>query len=116
MDEISENQDLPAIEGVETRYERLKRERENMGPVNLRADAEAEELSDQLELMQSEREDLEAAIARLRQGISNLNREGRERVLSAFKAVDGHFGELFKRLFGGGEARRGVPSGLWRKR
>ena len=103
--EITEDKNLPDVEAVEARHERLKRERENMGPVNLRADAEAEELSDQLELMQSEREDLEAAIARLRQGISNLNREGRERVLSAFKAVDGHFGELFKRLFGGGEAR-----------
>ena len=103
--EITEDKNLPDVEAVEARHERLKRERENMGPVNLRADAESEELSDQLELMQSEREDLEAAIARLRQGISNLNREGRERVLSAFKAVDGHFGELFKRLFGGGEAR-----------
>ncbi len=76
-----------------------------MGPVNLRADAEAADLSEQLSAMQSEREDLEAAIARLRQGISGLNREGRARMQTAFKAVDGHFGELFKRLFGGGEAR-----------
>jgi len=103
--EITEDQDLPDVESVEARLERLKRERENMGPVNLRADAEAEELSEQLDMMQSEREDLEAAIARLRQGISSLNREGRERMLTAFKTVDGHFGELFKRLFGGGEAR-----------
>jgi len=103
--EISEDQELPDVEAVEGRLERLKRERENMGPVNLRADAEAEELSEQLATMQSEREDLEAAIARLRQGISSLNREGRERMLVAFKTVDNHFGELFKRLFGGGEAR-----------
>ena len=103
--EISEDQEQPEVEAVEGRLERLKRERENMGPVNLRADAEAEELSEQLATMQSEREDLEAAIARLRQGISSLNREGRERMLTAFTTVDRHFGELFKRLFGGGEAR-----------
>ena len=103
--EISEGQEQPEVEAVEGRLERLKRERENMGPVNLRADSEAEELSEQLATMQSEREDLEAAITRLRQGISSLNREGRERMLIAFKTVDGHFGELFKRLFGGGEAR-----------
>ena len=90
---------------MEHRLERLKRERENMGPVNLRADAEAGELSERLSTMNGEREDLEAAIARLRQGISSLDREGRERVSAAFEAVDGHFGALFRRLFGGGSAR-----------
>ena len=102
--EISEDDDFPEADAVEGRLERLKRERENMGPVNLRADTEAADLTEQLATMQSEREDLEAAIARLRQGISSLNREGRERMLTAFKTVDNHFGELFRRLFGGGKA------------
>ncbi len=44
------------------------------------------------------------AIGRLRQAIARLNREGRERIETAFKAIDGHFGTLFKRLFGGGRA------------
>ena len=103
--EVSGDRDPPPPEAVEGRLERLKRERENMGPVNLRAEAEAADLSEQLSAMQGEREDLEAAIARLRQGISGLNREGRARMQTAFEAVDGHFGKLFKRLFGGGEAR-----------
>lgn len=103
--EVSGDRDPPRPEAVEGRLERLKRERENMGPVNLRAEAEAADLSEQLSAMQGEREDLEAAIARLRQGISGLNREGRARMQTAFEAVDGHFGKLFKRLFGGGEAR-----------
>ena len=34
----------------------------------------------------------------------SLNREGRERLLGAFKEVDGHFQKLFTRLFGGGKA------------
>ena len=103
--ELPEDRDPPEPAAVERRLERLKRERENMGPVNLRAEAEAEELSERLSAMRGEREDLEAAIARLRQGISSLNREGRERMSTAFEAVDGHFGALFKRLFGGGSAR-----------
>ncbi len=37
-------------------------------------------------------------------GIANLNREGRKRLLEAFDAVNGHFGRLFKTLFGGGSA------------
>ena len=44
------------------------------------------------------------AIARLRQGISALNREGRERLMAAFAQVNEHFGRLFVRLFGGGRA------------
>jgi chromosome segregation protein len=54
--------------------------------------------------MQNERSDLVSAIARLRQGIGSLNREGRERLLSAFEEVNAHFSELFVRLFGGGRA------------
>ncbi len=102
--EIKEGAELPERDAVEHRLERLKRERDNMGPVNLRAEAEAAELTEQIETMMTERADLEAAIARLRQGIASLNREGRERLLLAFKEVDTHFRELFVRLFGGGQA------------
>ncbi|MGH6619825.1 MAG: chromosome partitioning protein ParA, partial [Alphaproteobacteria bacterium] len=62
------------------------------------------ELEEQITTMRSEREDLIAAIARLRQGIASLNREGRERLLAAFETVNKHFQELFVRLFGGGRA------------
>jgi chromosome segregation protein len=54
--------------------------------------------------MEREKADVEEAIVRLRQGISNLNREGRKRLLEAFDTVNGHFGRLFKTLFGGGTA------------
>ena len=49
-------------------------------------------------------EDLEEAIKRLRLGIQNLNREGRQRLLAAFETVNGHFVSLFQHLFGGGTA------------
>jgi chromosome segregation protein len=75
-----------------------------MGPVNLRAEQEAADLDREIVTMQSERADLTSAIARLRQGISGLNREGRQRLLAAFEKVDGHFSTLFQRLFGGGRA------------
>jgi chromosome segregation protein len=93
--------ELPA---VEARVERLKRERDNMGPVNLRADIEAKEVDERATLLQTERADLVAAIERLRQGIGNLNREGRERLLAAFTQVDEEFQKLFIQLFGGGKA------------
>ena len=75
-----------------------------MGGVNLRADEEAVEQEERLAAMIAEREDLVAAIARLREGIDELNTEGRQRLLAAFDKVNTHFGRLFATLFGGGEA------------
>ena len=86
------------------RLERLVHERETMGAVNLRAEEEANELEQQITGMTAERDDLVAAIGRLRQGIQSLNREGRERFLVAFEQVSGHFQQLFTKLFGGGKA------------
>jgi chromosome segregation protein len=101
---LADDAEPPELDAVERRVERLVRERDNMGPVNLRAEAEATELSQQLESLESERADLIKAIEKLRQGIAELNREGRERLLASFQQVDQHFRELFVRLFGGGRA------------
>ena len=101
---IESDEELPAYESVDDKLEKLVRERDGMGPVNLRAEQEANELDEKIRGMETEREDLVAAIARLRQGISGLNREGRERLLAAFNEVDEHFRDLFAKLFGGGRA------------
>jgi chromosome segregation protein len=100
----AEREEPSAPDEVEARLERLLRERDNMGPVNLVAESEAEEIEARYEGLANERADLTAAIARLRQGIAALNREGRERMLAAFTQINEHFGKLFERLFGGGRA------------
>ncbi|MCW8835293.1 MAG: chromosome partitioning protein ParA, partial [Rhodospirillales bacterium] len=102
--EIEEDAPLPGLEEVERRVQRLDRERETMGPVNLRAEHEQKELAEQLEGLETERSDLIKAIEKLRRGIAELNREGRQRLLASFAEVDRHFQELFVRLFGGGRA------------
>jgi len=95
---------LPDVADVERRLERLKIERERLGAVNLRAEEEQKELSDRLEAIVTEREDVIEAIRKLRQAIQSLNREGRDRLLAAFEVVNGHFQRLFSHLFGGGAA------------
>ena len=102
--EMKDDEELPELEAVEKRVERLIRERDTMGPVNLRAEQESAELTQQVETLQNERNDLTQAIEKLRRAIAELNREGRERLLASFKQVDAHFQELFTRLFGGGRA------------
>ncbi|MCC6735883.1 MAG: AAA family ATPase [Bauldia sp.] len=95
---------LPALDQVEARVERLKDERERLGGVNLNAEQEATDLDGRRKSIIAERDDLVAAIQKLRQAIGSLNREGRERLLAAFRSVDEKFRELFTTLFGGGTA------------
>jgi chromosome segregation protein len=95
---------LPPLVEVEERLLKLRGDRERLGGVNLRAEEEEAELTAKLEELERERADVEQAIARLRQGISNLNREGRKRLLEAFATVNTHFQRLFQALFGGGSA------------
>jgi len=95
---------LPAEPQVESQVDRLKAERERLGGVNLGAEKESEEVRERLDLMVTDRDDLIAAIAKLRAGIQSLNREGRQRLNEAFEKVNAHFQELFTSLFGGGTA------------
>ena len=101
---LKDDSRLPELEVAEKKVDRLMRERENMDPVNLMAEAEFQEISEQVETLGSEKDDLLKAIKKLRRGISELNREGRQRLLSSFTEVNKHFQELFARLFGGGRA------------
>jgi chromosome segregation protein len=84
--------------------ERQMQERERIGPVNLVAESELNELEESRLSSQAEREELGQAIHRLRGSIGSLNREGRARLLAAFQEVDRHFRSLFTTLFEGGQA------------
>lgn len=101
---LKEGAPLPDPAATERKLERLKAERERLGGVNLRAEEELKEIDEQKTTLTSERDDLIEAIRRLRTGISNLNREARERLLASFEVVNGHFQRLFTHLFGGGTA------------
>jgi chromosome segregation protein len=94
----------PPARTVEDELERLKREREKLGGVNLRADEELGEVQAQYDGMIADRDDLVEAIKKLRGGIGSLNREGRERLLASFATVNQNFQQLFTTLFGGGTA------------
>ncbi len=104
ISDLVEGKTLPELDASERKVERLTRERDTMGPVNLRAEQETKELNDQIDALGTERNDLIEAIAKLRKGISELNREGRKRLLDSFHEVDKHFQNLFTKLFGGGKA------------
>ncbi|MGJ5619983.1 chromosome segregation protein SMC [Sulfitobacter sp. MF3-043] len=95
---------MPGADALETDVNRLKRQRDALGAVNLRAEEDAKEVQEEHDNLAAEKADLEEAIKTLRSGIASLNREGRERLLTAFEQVNSNFSLLFKHLFGGGEA------------
>ncbi|MDR5652838.1 chromosome segregation protein SMC [Ruixingdingia sedimenti] len=96
---------LPAADALESEAARLRRARDALGAVNLRAEEDAREVQVEHDTLKGEKLDLEEAIRKLRAGIAGLNREGRERLLTAFEQVNTTFATLFTHLFGGGEAR-----------
>jgi chromosome segregation protein len=96
--------DMPAADAAEAEVHRLRRAREALGAVNLRAEEDAREVASEIATLAAEKADLEEAISRLRAAISSLNREGRGRLVAAFEQVNRNFAALFRHLFGGGEA------------
>ncbi len=102
--EIKADAELPEIGEVESRLDRIRRERERLGSVNLLAEQELNEVEAQHSKLIAERDDLVEAIRRLRQGIHSLNNEARERLLASFATVNANFQKLFAELFGGGTA------------
>jgi len=84
--------------------DQLVASRERIGPVNLVAAEELARIEREHGASADEQAELLEAVNRLRGSIGNLNREGRQRLRAAFEEVDGHFRQLFTRLFEGGQA------------
>ena len=103
-DAPEESEALADAHALDTRLAQLRRERDQLGAVNMEADEQLTEISKRMGFQIEERDDLVAAIAKLREGIDALNMDGRQRLVDAFHQVNGHFSSLFTALFGGGHA------------
>ncbi|WP_116597985.1 chromosome segregation protein SMC [Primorskyibacter marinus] len=105
LDRLDANPEKMAdSDSIEADVNRLKRQRDALGAVNLRAEEDAREVREEHDTLVNEKADLEEAVRTLRNGIASLNREGRERLLTAFEQVNSNFRLLFTHLFNGGEA------------
>ena len=104
MKELDVSVDSEDEDEMQMNIDRLKRERDDLGGVNLKAEEEAEEIKERINEIKVERDDLVEAIKKLRTGINDLNKEGRERMQQAFLEVNEKFQNVFKKFFGGGNA------------
>ena len=96
---------LPSIDEQQKVIEKIKKDRESLGSVNLRADVETKKYEEDIKKMEDDRADLYSAIIKLKTSIEELNQKGRERLLDAFEKVNRKFNEVYTKLFSGGSAK-----------
>ena len=96
---------LPSIDEQQKVIEKIKKDRESLGSVNLRADVETKKYEEEIKKMEDDRADLYSAIIKLKTSIEELNQKGRERLLDAFEKVNRKFNEVYTKLFSGGSAK-----------
>jgi len=73
--------------------------------VNLGAKEEYDALTERLNFLQTQSDDLNESIETLEASIHKINQESRRRFRETFNAINEKFTNLFPKLFGGGEAR-----------
>ena len=96
---------FPSLEKQESLLEKIKKQREALGSVNLRADEETKKYQDEIKKMEDDRADLYSAIVKLKASINELNQKGREKLLDAYTKVNRKFNEVYTKLFNGGSAK-----------
>ena len=98
-------EDFPKLDQQSLKVEKIKKQRESLGSVNLRADEETKKYETEIKKMEDDRADLYSAIVKLKTSIDELNQKGRERLLDAFTKVNRKFNEVYTKLFNGGTAK-----------
>ncbi|MCI0333777.1 MAG: chromosome segregation protein SMC [Planctomycetes bacterium] len=91
-------------EAVEREIAELRTQINNIGAINMEALEELEQIEARFETLSTQYRDLVESKAALERIIQRINVDSRQLFLATLETVRGHFQELFRRLFGGGEA------------
>ncbi len=93
-----------ALAALEGEVAELTAAIERLGPVNVLAFEEHQEMSERLTFLTTQRDDLLRSIAELTESIRKINATSSERFAEAFAAINENFKAMFARLFQGGSA------------
>jgi chromosome segregation protein len=107
----AEGETLPERAICDQQLQELREDLNRLGPVNLLALDEYQELEKRHEFLTIQHKDLDQSVESLKNTIQRLNRRSREQFLTAFEAIRVHFHELFRLLFGGGRAELRLEEG-----
>jgi chromosome segregation protein len=92
------------VSALEVQIQEMRERLDRMGPVNVLAVEQSQELEERHTFLTAQRQDLLDSIAELDQAIKRIDRTSKERFREAFGVINQHFGEIFRQLFGGGSA------------
>ncbi len=98
-------ENFPSLNDQMQKTVKIKKQRDSLGSVNLRADEETKKFETEIKKMEEDRSDLYSAIVKLKSSIEELNQKGRERLLEAYSKVNRKFNEVYTKLFNGGTAK-----------
>ncbi|VJH23009.1 chromosome condensation and segregation SMC protein [Streptococcus pneumoniae] len=96
--------ELENLNLAEQEVQDLEKAIRSLGPVNLEAIDQYEEVHSRLEFLNSQRDDILSAKNLLLETITEMNDEVKERFKSTFEAIRESFKVTFKQMFGGGQA------------
>jgi chromosome segregation protein len=94
----------PDREAVEQEIAQLRDQINNIGAINLEALDELEQIETRFEKLSGQYRDLVDAKASLERIVQRINVDSKQLFLTTLETIRGHFQELFRRMFGGGEA------------
>ena len=89
---------------AEQKVKDLEKSIRSLGPVNLDAIEQFDEVHERLEFLNSQRDDILSAKNLLLETITEMNDEVKERFKSTFEAIRESFKVTFNQMFGGGQA------------
>lgn len=93
------------LQGLQGEIDRLHREVQALGAVNLAALEELSTARERKQFLDAQHADLTEAMTTLEDAIKKIDAETRELLGNTFNTVNEHFGRMFPELFGGGHAR-----------
>ena len=96
--------ELENLNLAEQEVKDLEKAIRSLGPVNLDAIEQYEEVHNRLDFLNSQRDDILSAKNLLLETITEMNDEVKERFKSTFEAICESFKVTFKQMFGGGQA------------
>ena len=92
------------VQQTQRKVNNLRTDIKELGSVNVDSIEEYKTLKERYEFMSEQRQDLEDTMAKLRKIISEMTTIMKEQFRQQFEIINKNFGEVFKELFGGGNA------------
>jgi len=104
-EELAEHEYIDNTDKLKERFEFLKQQLQSMGPVNLMSLDEHKELEERFTFLKNQSEDLKKSRESLFKVIQEVDQTTRSLFTETFSQIQNHFFEIFRSLFGGGNAK-----------